>query len=183
MIKGDGSRTTVSLLAVLLVAVAVSTLLDAPSSRAFPPSIDSDVLIYPTVQGLGDVALVDMDGLGYKDFILSIEDDGSGMGALDVWYNVPGTDAYAWNSTFHVPKHIKMIAEDLDGLNGLDVVMLEQNRNYLDILFRAGIGLYEAHSARHLWAPDTIDIAVGDILTGVFVGPEIVALHPAGVAV
>ena len=188
----DGVRGAVPLLAVLLVAIAVSTLLDAPGARAFPQTITRDS--YFAGEGHGDMALVDINNDGYKDFVLSdrVAVQGTGnFGTITIWLYNPTTEEYDSDvsSVIVVPKHLRMIVDDLNNDSRLDIVILTQGPTYncsrsLPRLATVCVYIqplggfhYMLNATVMLLAPGAIDIAVGT-LSGNTGGKDIAVLYP-----
>jgi predicted transcriptional regulator len=185
----DGVRGAVPLLAVLLVAIAVSTLLDAPSARAFPQTTTRDG--YFASAGFGDMAVVDVNGDGHKDIVLSNRAAPDGNGTFTVWLYNPTLNGYGNvpDAVVKVPRHLRMIVDDLNNDNRLDVVILtEQPTTICSVgpLVWATVCVYiqpltgfrfVRDATAMIRAPGAIDIAAG-ALRGTAAGKDIAVLYP-----
>jgi predicted transcriptional regulator len=177
-------RGAVPLLAVLLVAIAVSTLLDAPSARAFPQNLTRDNHTADQVHGYGDMVVADINHDGFEDFVLSDRQVRGADGTFSVYNG--STNPPSWITEVPVPKHKRMIVDDLNGDGRFDVVILATNSTTctvppmpatvcIYIQPSGGFSMLSKATAAIL-APGAIDIAAGQ-LDGT-AGHDVAVLYP-----
>ena len=181
--RRDGANGAVSLLAVLLVAIAVSSLLDAPRARAFPQKLTPDDY-YPAF-GYGDMAVVDVNGDGLEDVVLSERAAPGGNGTFYVYLHNPLSSGYTMDSAVRVPEHRRMIVDDLNGDGRADVIILAVGENLIPecpgtvCIYLQPLGGFRGmrFATYGIATPGAIDIAAGE-LDGVTAGHDIAVLYP-----
>jgi hypothetical protein len=74
------------------------------------------------------MAVVDVNGDGYKDIVLSNRAAPDGNGTFTVWLYNPTLNGYGIipDAVVKVPRHRRMIVDDLNKDNRLDVVILTE---------------------------------------------------------
>jgi len=132
------------------------------------------------------MVVADINQDGFKDFVLSDRQVPGGNGTFSVYDGQ--TSPPFWKAEVPVPKHTRMIVDDLDGDGRSDVVILSTNSTTcttrppippatvcIYIQPQAGFwGMREATAT--IWAPGAIDITTGE-LDGT-AGHDVAVLYP-----
>ena len=180
----DGSYGAVSILAVLLVAVAVSTLLDAPRARAFPQNLSRDEVPFTSL-GQGDMYLADVNTDGLQDFVLSNRVKPGGNSTFTVYLKDNVTSGYKPPVTVPVNgTQVKMVVDNLDGKGLPDVAVLTRAPDLVQVFLQPSGGFSGMKNPNaSISTPGAIDLAAGALRWNPWVGHDLAVLYPSGATI